>query len=170
MQVQKVQNNNYNASFGATLKINNNFRKMEEPVIEFLEKQFPKRTKNISGTLKLNLNGDTGYTYLSDTLNYSNKGFNDGITIDVDLSEAKEKLLSKLVNSLYGFLIREKAQNKINMLKDVILETADKAYYESEKVFKNKKAFRVLSTYSPSNNIAKKEETHKILEYTIKPE
>ena len=170
MQVQRVQNNNnYNPHFGAKLKINNNFRKMEEPVIEFLEKQFPIKTKNVRGKLELNLNGDTGYTSFSDTLHYTNNGFNDSITIGrVDLSEAKENLLDKLVNSLEGFTIREKAQNKINMLKDIILETADKAYYESEKAFKNEKAFPVLSTFSPSINVAKKEDAHKILEYTIK--
>ena len=169
MQVQRVQNNNYNQTFGATLKINTNLRKMEEPVIEFLETQFPKRTKNVSGNLELNLNGNCGFTNYHDTLHYTNKNFHDSITLDrVDLSEPKENLLNKLVNSLGGFQIREKAQNRINRLKDIILETADKAYYESEKAFKNEKAFPVLSTFSPSINVAKKEDAHKILEYTIK--
>ena len=170
MQVQRVQNNNnYNTNFGATLKINTNLRKMKEPVIEFLETQFPKRTKNVSGNLELNLNGNCGFTNHHDTLHYTNKDFHDSITLDrVDLSEPKENLLNKLVNSLGGFQIREKAQNRINRLKDIILETADKAYYESEKAFKNEKAFPVLSTFSPSINVAKKEDAHKILEYTIK--
>jgi hypothetical protein len=167
MQVQRIQNNNnYNTNFGTKLKINNSSRKMEKPIIKYLEKEFPKRTKDARGKLELNLNQDIGFTN-SDSLHYTNKGFHDSIVIDrVDLlSETKENLLDKLVNSLAGFMIREKAQNKINMLKEIILETADKAYYESANAFKKKNALPVVDTSSPSTNIAMKDDTLKILKY-----
>ena len=61
MQIQAINNNNQ--TFGATLKVHNCYAKskMKSPIIDFLEKEFPKRTKDIEGHLDL----DVGY--LSET-------------------------------------------------------------------------------------------------------
>ena len=156
MQVQRVQND---TAFGATLKINQNYRKMDKSVIKFLKEQFPQKTSDINGRLEVELNGETGFRscFLKDELKYSSgEKYKDKIEVDVNLSETKEALLDKLVNSLKGFVIREKAQNKINSLKKEIIDVSDKAYNKSEKVFKES-----FFVYGPTenNDIAAKNST-----------
>ena len=139
MKVQAINNNNQ--TFGATLKVHNRYAKskMKSPIIDFLEKEFPKRTKDIKGHLDL----DVGYLSETEsffsTLKYSNgenKPYKDMIKI-VELPEQKEELLNGLVNSLEGFIIRENAQNRIAELKKEIIDVSDKAYNDSERVFNN---------------------------------
>ena len=157
MQVQKISNNNYNTGFGATLKINTDYRGMAKPVIEFLEKQFPKRTENVKGKLELRL---AGYPRNNDTLVFKNdRGFVDSIEIDSqDIQDAKktrETLLDSLVNCLNGFVIRENAQSRINSLKKDMIEISDKAYRES--VTKFKESFSVQKSSLNRNDIAPKD-------------
>ena len=153
MQIQRVQNNQTN--FSANLKVHNNYyKKMEKPVVDFLEKQFPKKTKDTSGQLDLYINGDTAYIYKPDVLAFDNgKGYKDSIDIDLDITDKKDTILNKLVNSLKGFSIREKAQNEINELKGEIIKTSDKAYHESAKEFR--KSFSVYERSLSKNDIDK---------------
>ena len=139
MKVQPI-NNNYQ-TFGATLKVHNLSAKskMESQIIDFLESEFPKRTKDIEGYLDLGVGFSSRFETLFSRLTYSNgkdKPYNDMINI-VELPEQKEELLNSLVNSLEGFIIREKAQNRINALKNEIIDVSDKAYSESERIFNN---------------------------------
>lgn len=155
MQVQRVQNNNYNTHFGATLKINTEHGKMAKSVIEFLEQQFPKRTKSVKGNIELIV---AGYPRNKDLLMYKNEnGYSDIIEIHSlnNTQESKESLLDSFVNCLNGFVIREKAQNKINALKKEMIEISDKAYRESKTEFK--KSFSVCDEALIENDIAPKD-------------
>ena len=139
MQIQPINSNNQ--TFGATLKIRNRSResKMERSIINFLEKEFPKRTKGIKGHLDLSVGFSSEVESLFTRLKYSNgkhKRYKDMIEI-VELPKQKEELLNGLVNSLKGFIIREKAQNKIGKLKREIIDVSDKAYSDSERIFNN---------------------------------
>lgn len=139
MQIQPI--NNSNQTFCATLKVRNRSPKsgMERQVINFLEREFPKRTKDKKGHLDLSVGFSTNLELLTSKLKYSNgkhKRYKDKIEI-VELPEQKEELLNSLVNSLEGFIIREKAQNRINALKNEIIDVSDEAYSESERIFNN---------------------------------
>lgn len=137
MQVQKVHNNYYNANFGASLTIYNNIKKMESPVIDFLETEFPKKTENIKRHIDVYLNGTDKGVFYPDTIRYNNgKKYSDAIRVELELSESKETLLDKLLNSINGFVIREKALHKIEELKKDIIKVADEAYKDSEYEFK----------------------------------
>ena len=152
MQVQKIQNNNTN--FGATLKVHNMYEKLEKPVVEFLEVQFPKRTGNISGRLDYWANGTPKDLYYPDTLVYTNNKYKDSIKIECIPRDSKETLLEGLVNSLNGFIIREQAQNKIEELKREIVETGDRAFKESIDEFR--KTFMVMGCSAIGHDIAPK--------------
>ena len=120
MHIQRVQNNNYNTNFGATIKINNEYGKLEKAVVEYLEKQFPKRTKNINADMDIIVSGHKDFANI---IGYKSKGFTDYIeTLYEDMNQPKETILEGLVNALNGFVIREKGQNKIEALKREIIE------------------------------------------------
>ena len=154
MQVQKIQNNNYNTNFGATLKIHNLYEKMEKPTVEFLEKQFPERTKNISGKLDLYLNGTKKELQYPDTLAYSNNEYKDSIKIANMFTYTKETLLDGFVNSLKGFGIRENAQKEIEKLKGEIVNISHNAFCDSAGEFG--KVFRVREYSRIGNDIVHK--------------
>lgn len=149
------QKTNKNINFGATLKINTRYRKMESSVIDFLEREFEKKTENIKGRLDVAINGDNGYKFIKDTISYNNgRGYKNTIEIKFDTKAYKEVLLDKLVNSLNGFLIRENAQNKIDVLKNEIKEISNRAYNDSAKEFK--KSFQVYEESLSTNEINKR--------------
>lgn len=139
MQVQKISNNNYNTNFGATLKVRNSSSKnrIERNVINFLEREFPKRTKDKKGHLDLAVGFSSKLETLTTKLKYSNGKHNrykDKIEI-YDMPKQKEELLDSLVNSLDGFIIRETAQKKIERLKKEIIDVSDKAFWDSIDIF-----------------------------------
>lgn len=153
MQVQKIENKSTN--FGVALRINNNSQtKIEKPVIEYLEKQFPRKTKNIKGRLEVSINAETGYAGGKDVLSYCNGNGCDTLEIDFPVNETKESLLNKLVSSLKGFIIREKAQNKIAGLKTKIDEISHNAYSDSANEFR--KSFFVYEDSLRTKDIAER--------------
>jgi len=153
MQINRMQNNNTN--FGATLRINSRYRKMDQPVIDFLETQFSKRTAKISGQMEVELNGDTGCKIIKDKLSYKNcKGYKETINLDFNSKQPKEALLDRLVIALNGFLVRERAIKRIDELKNELIEISDQAYRDSEELFK--KSFEVCENSLSTGEIAKK--------------
>lgn len=165
MQVQNIQNSNFNTTFGATIEINNNYRKMKKPVVNFIKKEFSEKTKDISGHLGVSLNGEiVKGTYLPDAIHYFNdNGFAEEIMLrsPIELSEPKEALLDKFCNVLKGFSIRENAQNKINALKKEIVEISHKANCDSEEKFKQ--TFSIYDKYVKNSDIDAKDSSSFIL-------
>ena len=155
MQVQAINNNDQ--TFGATLKVRNRsaISNMERPVINFLEREFPKRTKDIKGHLDLSV-GVSLDSALITKLKYSNgkhKRYKDYIDI-IELPKQKEKLLNSLVNSLEGFIIRENAKKEIKRLKNEIINVSDRAFCDSSKIFQQQ--FKCCSLINVENEIIPK--------------
>lgn len=148
MQVKAITNNNSNQTFGATLKIHRHKRNLlGRSEINWLEKEFPKRTKDIKGHLYLFAGFRTPYESVTDKLKYSNGKHNrykTYIETYVNYKKPKEELLDILVNSLEGFINKEnthnkiaKLQKKIDRLQKEIEVISDKAWEERAEIFQN---------------------------------
>ena len=155
MQVQRVQNNNYNTNFGATVKIYNECGKFEKGVVEFLEEQFPKETQFSKGNLDVILTADN--RECADAITYSNgESYKDSVLLDLYAEEPKETILEGLLSIFSGFRIRETAQRNID-------EVSDKAFRESTKKFRE--IFPVYNCSLTNHDIAPKGNAYPVMVY-----
>ena len=153
MQVQRIQNNNYNTNFGARLKIDNQCGKLEKSVVKFLEERFPKETQFSAGNLDVILTANN--KECADVITYSNgKSYKDSVLLDLYAEEPKETILEGLLSIFSGLRIRETAQRNIDTLKNEIVEVSDRAFRESTKKFG--KVFPVYNCSLTNHDIAPK--------------
>ena len=129
MYIQRVQNNDHNTNFNATIKIQSKYYNMEKYVVDFFETEFANKTQNIDGHIDVIIDGSKREIY--DMIQFSNGIFQDSLNVNINLLDSKETLLKKFISVLNVFKLRENAQFEINKLKADILGISDKAHKDS---------------------------------------